>query len=103
MLSPDSMTYLRPALQEARELVRFARPHGDLPARHLFLERAGKDGDIPGDDELLVLDVLLHAALGDERRDLAGRELPCRPGREHRKALVVHDREPGRHLAVLDL
>src|SRR5665811_2126450 len=68
-----------------------ARAHHDLPAGQILFDLAGQAGDVPGENQLLVADLVLDARALDRLGDLLGVELAGRPGGEHRQAVAVGD------------
>src|SRR4030067_3348214 len=91
-----------PGLEIRCEVGGVPGPDHYFPSFHLLLQAAALGGDIPGDDELAVLDFVGNAALEDGRRDDVGGELARRPGGHHRKPLGGLVMEEGGAFAVFD-
>src|SRR5574342_335043 len=76
--------------QVAGEGGRLLRPDKDAPARKI-LDPAGQPRHHPRENKRPVADRTGDAALGEGLRDALGRELPGRPGRQHRHPVAVRD------------
>ena len=90
-------------LEELDDLNGLAGTDDDVPVGQLVLDLALHNGDLAGDDERAVVDLLIQLELVEELLDGAGGELAGGPCRQDGHAGGVGDEQVDRHIGALDL